>query len=197
MKRIIFAALILLAPSAAFAQRDDQFVFGIGGGATLLSGLAHDTHDTGVHGTLSWGIGMVDSPWGIRFDASYAGIGDRTRLVAIPDQAAASAAAAAVPQGDARIFSLTGNVVFNVYGSNTHLYALGGLGGYWYNPDGDGTQTKNDLTLQGGLGVYIPKFHGFIEAKMVNLYRALPNPDTGVHGKKSARLYPITLGILF
>ena len=184
---ILSAFLVALAVPAAEAgaQRDDQFAFGIGGGATFTSGAANDNHSTGAHGTLSWGIGMVDSPWGIRFDGMYSSLGDRDES-ALP-----------VNQGAAKLFILSGNGIFNLYGSNTHLYGLAGLGGYWYNPDGPGTSSKNDLGLQAGLGIFLPFANAFIEAKWLNLYRALPDPVSGAKGKKSATLYPVTLGIMF
>ena len=193
MRLSILAGLLILAavPCTASAQRDDQFVFGISGGPTFASGLAQDLHATGAHGMLSWGIGMVDSPWGIRFDGAYSVLGRKTRTIVAPDNPVE------VSQGKGKLFVLSGSAIFNLYGSNTHLYALGGLGGYWYNPDGQGTSSKNDLAMQAGLGLYIPGIHGFIEAKWLNLYRALPDPNTGVNGKRSARLYPVTLGILF
>jgi len=176
---LVFAA----ASSTASAQRDDQFVFGISGGATFSSGVAKDHHETSPLGMLSWGIGMVDSPWGIRFDGAYSALGDRE-------------SSGPVDQGSAKLFILSGSAVFNIYGSNTHLYGIAGLGGYWYNPDGPGTSTKNDLALQAGFGIALPVRHLFIEGKLVNLYRALPD-ENGVKGKKSAKLIPVTLGILF
>jgi hypothetical protein len=192
MRLSILAGLLILAvPSAASAQRDDQFVFGFAGGATLTSGLSNDLHEPGPHGMLSWGIGMVDSPWGIRFDGLYSLLGEKTRTIAAPGGPVEAS------QGKAKLFMLSGNAIFNIYGSNTHLYTLAGLGGYWYNPDGQGTSSKNDLGIQAGLGLYLPGIHAFVEAKWLNLYRALPDPKTGVNGKKSARLYPVTLGILF
>lgn len=184
MRLSILAGLLIFAwAPAVSAQRDDQFVFGIGAGATFTAGDAHDQHKTGAHGMLSWGIGMVDSPWGIRFDGVYSSLGDREGV-------------APVDQGSAKLFIFSGSGVFNIYGSNTHLYGLGGIGGYWYNPDGEGTSTKNDLALQAGLGLYLPFGHTFIEGKFVNLYRALPDA-AGVSAKRSARLFPVTLGILF
>lgn len=193
MKIKTFAILLaLVIPSArAAAQRDDQFTFGIGGGASIVSGEAADAHKTGAHGTVSWGIGMVDSPWGIRFDGMYSALGAKERLANTPN------AQTVMPQGDARVFVLTGNAVVTLYGSNTHLYAIGGLGGFWYNPDGDGTKSQNNLALQGGLGVYLPVANAFIEAKWLRLARALPDQATGLQGKKTAILYPVTLGILF
>ena len=192
--RLSTAAAILIfagVPAVASGQRDDQFVFGISGGAALTSGLSSEMHDPGPLGMLSWGIGMVDSPWGIRFDGAYSVLGEKTRTVVAPGGPIDKT------QGSAKLFVLSGSAIFNIYGSNTHLYALGGLGGYWYNPDGQGTSSKNDLGIQAGLGLYLPGIHAFVEAKWLNLYRALPDPNTGVNGKKSARLYPVTLGILF
>jgi hypothetical protein len=194
MKSSLIFALALtglaLTSVEARAQREDQFAWGIGGGATIPSGLAADDHKTGVHGDLSLGIGMVDSPWGVRFDGMYSSLGDGRNVVNTPGGVDPG-------QGKARLFMLSGNGIFNVYGSNTHLYALGGLGGYWYNPDGAGTKAENDFGLQAGLGVWLGFANAFVEAKWVNLYRALPSPDTGENGKKSMRLYPVTLGIIF
>ncbi len=190
-KLAVFALIgVALSSSDARAQREDQFAWGLAGGATIPSGIAADDHKTGVHGDLSLGIGMVDSPWGIRFDGMYSSLGDGHHVTNTPGGIDPG-------QGKARVFMLSGSGIFNVYGSNTHLYALGGLGGYWYNPDGQGTKAKIDLGLQAGLGLWLGFANAFVEAKYVNLYRALPNPDTGENGKKSMRLYPVTLGIIF
>jgi hypothetical protein len=191
--RLFALALIGLALSSnqASAQREDQFAWGIGGGATIPSGLADDSHKTGFHADANLGIGMVDSPWGVRFEGLYSKLGSRTKVVNTP------AGPRTLGQGDAKLFELTGNGVFNVYGSNTHLYAIGGLGGYWYNPDGSGTKSENDFMLQAGAGIWLGFANAYVEAKWQNLYRALPNPDTGVNGKKSMRLYPVTLGFIF
>ncbi|HEX6574737.1 MAG TPA: hypothetical protein VF042_07165 [Gemmatimonadaceae bacterium] len=192
MRKTLIAglALFMALPAVSMAQRDDQFVFGIGGGATFPTGVANDLHTVGAHGMASWGIGMVDSRWGIRFDGTYSSLGGRSSNDAVPGQAA-------ITQGDAKVFILSGSGVVNLYGSNTHVYMLGGLGGFWYNPEGSGRRSKNDLALQAGLGVFLPVMNSFIEVKFVNLYRALPNTSTGVQGKKSAKLIPVTLGILF
>ena len=78
---------------------------------------------------------MVDSPWGIRFDGMYSSLGRREHTVLTPGGPAIRT------QGVAKIFSLTANGIVNIYGSNTHLYVLGGLGGFWYNPSASGTNS--------------------------------------------------------
>jgi hypothetical protein len=193
MKLITLFALALaglaLSANAARGQREDQFAWALGGGATFVG---KDVHTTGYHADASLGIGMVDSPWGVRFEGLYSFLGDNSRLVATPGGGVGRSG-----QGHGKMFALTGNGVFNVYGSNTHLYAVGGLGGYWYNPDGSGTSSENDFMLQAGAGIWLGFANAYIEAKWQNLYRAVPNPATGENGKKSMQLYPVTLGIIF
>jgi len=181
------AVLIALAMPAAeaHAQRDDQFAWGLGAGATIPSGAAKDNHKAGAHASLMFGIGSVDSPFGIRFDAFYSALGDGPR------------GNLAIDQGEATLFTLMMNGLVNVYGSNRRLYALAGAGGFWYDPDGAGTVAVNDFGVAGGLGVWLPGINGFVEAKILNLYNALPDPVTGARGRKSAQLFPITLGIMF
>jgi hypothetical protein len=188
MKFSILAVLLTLTviPSGRVeAQRDDQFAWAVGGGATFPSRAAHDSHTVGGQGTMSFAVGAVDSPAGLRFDGMYSSLGDR------------NGTATSFDQGSARVLVLSGNGVFSVYGSNTRLYAIAGLGGFWYNPRGEGAGKTNDLAVQAGLGIWLPFMNVFLEAKWLNLYRALPDPVSGIEGKKSARLYPITLGIMF
>src|SRR6185503_7515133 len=80
----LVAMAIAISSGDARAQREDQFAWGIGGGATIPSGLANDYHKTGVHGDVSLGIGMVDSPWGVRFDGMYSSLGDGKYIVNTP-----------------------------------------------------------------------------------------------------------------
>jgi hypothetical protein len=134
---------------------------------------------------------MVDSPWGIRFDGMYSSLGKKSRTVNTPGGPSVTT------QGSAKLTMLTANALVNIYGSNTHLYALGGLGGYWYNPKAAGADSENDFMLQAGVGVWLNFANMFVEAKWANLYRALPDRATGQSGKRSAQIYPVTLGIIF
>jgi hypothetical protein len=178
---LIALGALAISASTAQAQREDQFAWGLGGGVTPVGGRAADLHKLGGHAYGSLGIGMVDSPWGVRFDAMYSTLGEKSGST----------------QGSAKVFMLTANGIFNIYGSNTHVYAVGGMGGHWYNPSNSGTSAENDFMMQAGLGVWLNFANMFVEAKWANLYRALPDPDTGKQGKRSAQLYPVTLGIMF
>ncbi|MBA3341849.1 MAG: hypothetical protein H0T48_08425 [Gemmatimonadaceae bacterium] len=188
MKLFLIAAMVIAAVGTAdraAGQGQDQYAFGLSGGAAIATADLHDHHDSGFNGTLSFGIGGVDSPVGIRFDGMYNRFGDREGVAGTLDQ------------GEARIAGLTGNLVFNVYGTHSRVYGITGVGGYSYSPTGAGTKGTNDFGVNAGLGLWLPFVNGFVEARFHHFYRALPDAATGTKGKKSARFYPITFGILY
>lgn len=167
------------------AQGQDQFAFGLSGGAAVVADNLKLHHTNGVNGTASLAIGAVDSPVGVRFDVMYNAFGDRERSAATTDQ------------GKAKIISLTGNVVFDIYGQSTRLYTLVGAGGYGYQPDGAGTEDATGFGLNAGFGVWIPRISGFVEARFHHAYRLLPDQTDATKTNRSAQFYPITFGVLF
>jgi hypothetical protein len=178
--------LTITIPAArAHAQGQDQFAFGLSAGATIPSGPAADHHKTGINGALMWGIGSVDSPFGVRFDGMYTTLGDKKSTTLVN------------PQGSARLTSYTANFLFKTIGGDTRLYIIAGAGGFNYNPNGEGTSAKSDFGINAGLGLWLPMFNGFVEARWYNFYRALPDAETGESGKRSLRIYPITFGIMY
>ena len=187
MKLSIFAGLVatlLVLPRGAQAQGQDQFAFGVSGGVTIPSGLGADNHKLGPNGSVMAGIGSVDSPFGVRFDGMYSALGAKTGT-------------GTLGLGRARVTSVSGNFLFNLVGQDERLYFIGGAGGYNYNPDAAGTRATNDFAVNAGFGIWLPGLNGFVEARWFNLYRALPDPATGLKGKKSLRIYPINFGIMF
>jgi hypothetical protein len=189
MKLSIFAALaaaLVVAGHRVEAQGQDQFIFGISGGAMIPSGLGADNHKTGPLGSVMLGIGSVDSPFGVRFDASYGALGSKTGT-------------GTLGLGSARIFNFNGNVVFTLLGQEKKLYFVGGAGSYNYSPDGPGAGARStkDLALNGGFGIWLPFVDGFVEGRLFNMYRALPDPVTGLRGKRSLRIYPVSFGLIF
>ena len=176
--------LAVTAPAVrADAQGQDQFAFGVSAGASIPSGQAADYHKTGWNAGLMWGIGSVDSPFGVRFDGMYTALGGKSSSTLVS------------PQGDAKLTSLSGNFLFKTIGGDTRLYVVGGAGGFWYNPDASGTEAKSDFALNAGVGLWLPGINGFVEARWFNFYRALPNA-AGESGKRSLRVYPITFGFM-
>jgi len=187
MKPSIFLALglLVLAPATrAHAQGQDQFVLGISGGVGVPSGLGADNHKLGPTAALMVGVGSVDSPFGVRFDGSYTALGSKTGT-------------GTLGLGSAKVLNFSGNFLFNVWGQENRLYFVGGAGAYNYKPSGSGARATKDLALNGGFGLWIPAVNGFVEARLLNMYRALPDPATGLRGKKSLRIYPISFGLMF
>lgn len=168
----------------ASAQGQDQFVFGIAGGVSLPSGLGADNHKLGPNAAIMVGMGSVDSPFGVRLDGMYTALGAKT-------------GAGTFGLGRAKVMNVSAELLFNLIGQDQRLYFVGGAGGYNYNPDGAGTSATNDFAINGGLGIWLPFVNGFVEARWLNMYRALPDPATGLRGKKSLRIYPINFGLMF
>ncbi len=176
-------SVILLAGRAA-AQGQDQFVYGISGGVMIPSGIGADNHKLGPQGAAMVGVGSVDSPFGFRLDVMYGGLGSKSGT-------------GTLGLGAAKVTNVSGNFLFRLIGQDERLYFVGGAGGYNYNPDGAGTRATNDFALNAGLGIWIPGLNGFVEGRWFNMYRALPDPVTGLRGKKSLRIYPISFGLMF
>ncbi len=170
--------------SRASAQGQDQFVVGISGGVSMPSGIGRTNHRAGPNGSVMLGIGSVDSPFGVRFDGTFTSLGRKT-------------GPGTLGQGAARVADFSANFLFNVLGESERLYTVVGAGGYIYNPDGAGTTTTKDLAINGGLGLWLPWVNGFVEARVFNMYRALPDPATHLRGKRSLRIYPINFGLMF
>lgn len=184
LKLLVLLTAVTLPVLRANAQGQDQFAFGVSAGATIPSGQGADYHKTGVNGTVMWGIGSVDSPFGVRFDGMFSTLGEKKDASLVN------------PQGKVKLTSVSANFLFKTIGGDTRLYIIGGAGGFTYNPDGSGTKAKNDFGINAGLGLWLPALNGFVEARWFNFYRALPNPDTGESGKRSLRVYPITFGFM-
>jgi len=186
MKLTTFFTLAIAAlafAGRAEGQGQDQFVFGISGGAVIPTGLAADNHKAGPVGAVMMGIGGVDSPFGVRFDGMYASLGSKTGT-------------GTLGLGSAKVTNVSVNALFTILGDAKRLYFVGGVGGYNYNPNGAGTKATNDLSINAGLGLWFPAVNGFVEGRWFNLYRALPD-DAGLNGKRSARFYPVSFGVMF
>jgi hypothetical protein len=186
MKLSTFFALgtvVLTLAGRAQAQGQDQFVYGIAGGISIPQGLGADNHTAGPDGAVMVGMGSVDSPFGVRLDVMYGGLGRKTGT-------------GTLGLGVAKVTNISGNFLFRLIGQDERVYFIGGAGGYNYNPSGPRRATS-DFALNAGLGIWFPGLNGFIEARWFNMYRALPDPDTGLRGKKSLRIYPLNVGIMF
>jgi hypothetical protein len=170
------AAIVLVAmtfPRGARAQGDDQFSWGISAGAAVPTNYLAKDHNTGVNAGITMAFGGVGQLFGIRMDGMFNQFGAKSGTTV----------------GSARILGGTVSLVMPVFGDADRVYLIGGVGGYGIRPGVTG-QTSNDFGLNGGIGLWLPGVHGFIEARYHHFYRVLAD-------KRPAIFVPITLGILF
>jgi hypothetical protein len=177
MKFSIAAAIVFLGtayPSAASAQVNDQFSWGLSAGAALPVKELKKEHETGINAGITLAFGGVGQLFGIRVDGMINRFGSKSGTDA----------------GNARILGGTLNLVYSLFGTENRLYAIGGVGAYGIRPDVPGQDSKTDFGTNGGIGIWLPGVSSYIEARYHHFYRALPD-------KKAAAFVPITLGILF
>lgn len=169
---LVFVGAVAL-PCVAGAQVNDQFSWGVSAGAAIPMNYLAKDHNTGVNAGLTFAFGGVGQLLGVRIDGMY------NRFGAKSDSA-----------GNARILGGTINLVMGVFGESNRLYLTGGAGGYGIRTGVKGESGKNDVGLNGGIGLWLPFVNGFIEARYHHFYRALAN-------KKPAVFVPVTIGLLF
>ncbi len=177
MKFLIAAVLVSVVatfPSAASAQVNDQFSWGLSAGAAFPVKELKKEHQAGINAGITLAFGGVGQLFGIRVDGMINRFGAKRDTEA----------------GNARILGGTLNLVYSVFGSENRLYAIAGVGAYGIRPDVPGQDSKTDFGTNGGIGLWLPGISGFIEARYHHFFRALPD-------KKAAAFVPVTLGILF
>jgi hypothetical protein len=161
-------------PGVAGAQANDQFAWGVNGGAVVPANYLAKDHNTGASGGITFAMGGIGQLIGVRIDGLYNWLGAKTDTA-----------------HDVRILGATINGVMPVFGfgESNRLYLTAGVGGYGIRAGVKG-EGKTDFGLNGGLGIWLPFINGFVEARYHHFYRAMPN-------KKPAVFVPITLGVLF
>lgn len=179
VNRMKFSAAVLLVvsvvlPSGARAQADDNFSWGLMGGAAVpAKDLAKD-HNTGFTGGITFAIGGIGQLIGFRVDGLYNTFSAKNETTA----------------GNARILGATGNLVMPIFGTGHHVYLTGGVGAYGIRTGVKGVPAVNDWGVNGGIGFWLPTGNAFVEARYHHFYRALAADHPAV-------FIPITLGVLF
>jgi hypothetical protein len=178
LNRSIFAAALAGIALVAFpiesrAQMSTvvkPFQFGVAAGAALPMSDLSDFFNTGFNGTVTVGLNPALIPLGIRVDGAFNQFGLKGG-------------------GDnARISSLTGNLVYSIPSTGVSPYLIGGAGVYHLSSSGGGA-TENDFgwNIGGGIKMPLSGFDTFIEAR----YNQVQTQDI------STKFIPITFGIMF
>lgn len=144
--------------------------FGIAAGAAIPTGDFADFVSTGFNGTVTLGLNPAAFPLGIRIDGAYSQFGFKG------------------VSGDARITSVTGNLVYKMPMVTVSPYLIGGAG--WYNlkvSGASGSVSDFGFNVGAGLSMGLSGFDTFVEARY--------NHVRGEFGSTS--WVPITFGIMF
>jgi hypothetical protein len=187
----VLALLSAAAPRSAAAQGHRPFDLALSGGPTFLTGADRGFYKVGYHGQISALVPIHAAGFTLRADAIYLDVPGRDRstqtVAGAPDT---------LLIGDLNVFG--GALSAVVYpGSPSasvrpYLNVGGGLyrvesEGILYGQKVSGTETK--FGVLGGVGVTFPvgRTRAFAEARVHNIFA-----DGG-----SARIYPVSLGLIF
>jgi opacity protein-like surface antigen len=172
-KLVAATAALVLTAGAAAAQRPQ---LSIGGGTSLPTGDLGTSQAAGWHGQVSMGYRPAMSPVGFRIDGMYHDL-----------------AAEATSGANFRTVAVSGNAVIEAPGMAVRPYLIGGAG--LYNTKFQGVQSRNNLGLNGGVGLKFRMLdlETFVEARYhTALDAAGPSTD-----QRAANFVPITFGISF
>jgi opacity protein-like surface antigen len=179
MKRVVslFAAVFMTAVmSASVAEAQSPIRFGIAGGLSLPTGEDKDFVETGFHGQVMLGFGMMALPVKLRADLSYHSFGGKENPI--------------FDEVDYRIISGAVNAIVGMGGIGVKPYFTGGLGMYNFKAELDGEDfTETDFGLNGGIGLEfsLTGMSTFLEARYIHIFTE----------DEATQIIPITFGIMF
>ncbi|MGI8547956.1 MAG: outer membrane beta-barrel protein [Gemmatimonadaceae bacterium] len=142
-KLIAVAAITITSATAARAQGASSptrpFSFGVSGGAAVPTGDLSDVASVGYNVTGSLGLSVPTLPVGLRVDGAYNSFGIKNDLL--------TGTGAGNVDGNARVLSLTGNLVLPIPLVLIRPYLIGGAG--IYNVRLSATATDQNGTSSG------------------------------------------------
>lgn len=187
---LVLALVASAAVPLAHAQTPRPFRLGLAGGATFLGGEDRDFFHDGFHVAGSVRINVPAAQIGLRLEGAYSGIGGRNKSTQMtpggPDT---------LLLGDFNVLSGTISASYDLAPpSPTRPYLLVGGGIFRteaeavkYGQPVSGTATDFGLTAGLGLNFHLGGMAAFAEARVHNIFG-----DGG-----SARLYPLSVGVVF
>ena len=168
----VATSLVLTFAVSTSADAQRRTSLGFAAGASVPVGDLGDATSIGYHalGTLSIS-GTASTPLGFRIDGMYNGLSGKSQG---PDLA---------------VWTVNGNFVYAFPGGLTATpYLIGGAGWYHLKAE-EADEGTNELGINGGIGARfaLSGFSTFAEVRFHNVFT----------DESSARLIPITFGILF
>ena len=153
-----------------------QVRFGLAGGLSLPQSDAGNSFESGFHGQVMLGFGMIALPVKLRADLTYHNFGAKDNALFDTDD-------------ELRIISGALNGIMTMGGIGVKPYLTGGIG--MYNSEFSGFESETDFGINGGIGLEfsLTGLSAFAEVRYVNVF---VGDDAG-----DISIVPITFGLMF
>ena len=178
MKRValLFATVVMTVLMGARAV-EAQVRFGLAGGMSLPQADAGDLFDSGFHGQVMLGFGMIALPVKLRADLSYHNFGAKDDGLLLEND------------DELRVISGAINAIATMGGIGVKPYLTGGMG--LYNSEITDAESATDFGINGGIGLEfsLTGLSAFLEVRYVNVFVGDDARDLS--------LVPITFGLMF
>jgi hypothetical protein len=178
MKRVtlLFAAVALTGLVGARAL-EAQIRFGLAGGMSLPQADAGNSFESGFHGQVMLGFGMIALPVKLRADLSYHNFAAKDDVVLLEND------------DELRVISGAINAIATMGGIGVKPYLTGGMG--LYNSEISNLESQTDFGINGGIGLEfsLTGLSAFLEVRYVNVFVGDDGSDIS--------LVPITFGLMF
>jgi opacity protein-like surface antigen len=183
MKRVVSLFAVLAMPvvmGASAAEAQSPIRFGLAGGLSMPQSDLGDWFESGFHGQVMLGFGMMALPVKLRADLSYHSLGIEGDGGLLFDS-----------DDDLRVIGGALNGIVGMAGIGVKPYLTAGVG--FYNTKIGESDAENDFGLNGGVGLEfgLTGMSAFLEVRYVKIFV----DDEG--GNLSSALVPITFGIMF
>ena len=183
MKRVVslFAAITMtLVVGASAAEAQSPIRFWLAGGRSIPQSDLGDAFESGFHGQVMLGFGMMALPVKLRADLTYHSLGVEGDGGIVFDDG-----------DDLRVIGGALNAIVGMGGIGVKPYLTGGVG--FYNSKFGDFDAENDFGLNGGVGLEfsLTGMSTFLEVRYIKIF---VDDD---EGDVSVGLVPITFGIMF
>jgi len=191
------AAGEVVAPPVVVRRYSNGFYFGIGGGATMPTGIIRDAYSTGYNVSVPMGWDSQTGPFGLRLDLTCDQMHARSSFRSSDDPLNAVALTSVNPQIWSAMADLKLRLPFSgqFAGATTGFYAIGGVGAHYLrnygstfgvtNPGTNITDEGTSVSLGdngslwrfganagGGISLGLGKTELFVESRYVRLFTA-------------------------
>ena len=189
------AAGEVVAPPVVVRRYSNGFYFGIGGGATMPTGIIRDAYSTGYNVSVPMGWDSQTGPFGLRLDLTYDQMHARSSFRSSDDPLNAVALTSVNPQIWSAMADLKLRLPFSgqFAGATTGFYAIGGVGAHYLrnygstfgvtNPGTNITDENTSASLGdngslwrfganagGGISFGLGKTELFVESRYVRMF---------------------------